>query len=161
MVNPRVDNTAAHSAPVWRSKANFLIHVDLSQAGMAGRWEQLWALRLGGNKFEICCLPFFTYGIALGDTVETQVYSENGHIVSKVIRKSGHQLLRVALSKRDDLDELHEIIHSKLVETGHLHEWHASGYLSVDIAYPSQAEALTVVLRPYAEAGRLFYEIAA
>lgn len=159
-VTPNLDNVAAHSAPVWRSKADFLIHADLSEAGMAGRWEQLWASRVGGNRFEVCCLPFFTYGMALGDTVETQLRPEDQHIVSKVVQKSGRQLLRAALSKQEDLDTLHEAIHRKLVEMGCLHEWHASGYLSVDISSQSQADELVAFLKPYAEAGRFFYEMA-
>jgi hypothetical protein len=35
------------------------------------RDEQLWARQVGDRRFEICCIPFFVYDMALGDVVET------------------------------------------------------------------------------------------
>lgn len=35
------------------------------------RSEQLFARQLGPHRFELCCIPFFTYVLSLGDIVET------------------------------------------------------------------------------------------
>lgn len=67
----RTKQIATHDNPVWRSKANFLIAADLSENGLEGASEQLWARREADNEFIICCIPFFTYGISLGDHVAT------------------------------------------------------------------------------------------
>jgi len=60
---------ATHTEPVLRAEADFLIHAGLAEFGMPGRSEQLWVKKLGGDHFQICCLPFFTYGIAPRDVV--------------------------------------------------------------------------------------------
>src|SRR3954453_9406655 len=62
----RVD--AVHAAPVWRERADFVIGARLPEEGRA---EQLWARRIEGRHFEVCCIPFFLYDVALGDVVET------------------------------------------------------------------------------------------
>src|SRR5690625_5461577 len=62
---------AVHAHPAWRDKANFMIFADLSESGLSGRWEQLWSRQLSETEFQLCCIPFFTYGLALGDRVTT------------------------------------------------------------------------------------------
>jgi hypothetical protein len=42
----------------------------------------LWARQVGDRRFEICCIPFFLYDVALGDVVETD---ENYSLV-RVVR---------------------------------------------------------------------------
>jgi hypothetical protein len=32
--------------------------------------EQLWARQVGDRHFELCCIPYFVYDLALGDVVE-------------------------------------------------------------------------------------------
>ena len=67
---PSIGSIATHPAAVWRLRADFLLHVDLKAHGMPGRGEQLWARRVGEHRFQICCVPFFSYGITLGDVVD-------------------------------------------------------------------------------------------
>jgi len=50
-----------HETPVWRERANFIIGAALDAPG---KWEQLWARQVGPNRFELCCIPFMTYGLA-------------------------------------------------------------------------------------------------
>ena len=38
---------------------------------MAGAREQLWVKQVGEGRFLMRSLPFFTYGVALGDEVST------------------------------------------------------------------------------------------
>jgi hypothetical protein len=151
-------SVATHVAPAWGRKANFLIRADLAGYGMPNRSEQLWARKVGERLFEVCCLPFFTYGITLGDTVETN----DQFTVQRVLNKSGHKTLRVALANKDRLPELHELhehIHGWLDSNEFLYEWYASGYLAVDVTSVTQQGLLVQFLQGLAAGGDLYYEI--
>jgi hypothetical protein len=146
---------ATHDLPVWRSRANFLIMADLTPHGMSGKLEQLWARRIGDRAFEICCIPFFTYGIALGDSVET-----NGdYRVLGIVNKGGHRNLRVAIVKGAQTEQLHEAIHGWLDSAGFLYEWRGGGYAAVDLSFAHQEDALIDFIRAWAESGQLQYEL--
>jgi hypothetical protein len=141
--------------PVWQSRANFLIRADLADHGMAGRMEQLWARKIDDKTFEICCIPFFTYGVALGDTVET----DGGYFVRKVVRKGGHRTLRGAVANKDKANELHESIHGQLDRAGLVYEWYAPGYFAVDLPSPCKEGEIVPFLLDLANTGDLTYEI--
>jgi hypothetical protein len=65
---------AVHYDPVWREQADFIIGAPLPEQGRA---EQLWARQLGEPLlFEICCIPFFLYDVALGGVVQTDASYE-------------------------------------------------------------------------------------
>ena len=62
---------AIHLNPAWRDRANFIAFVSIELDEPGERWEQLWARQIANNLFEICCIPFFAYDLALGDQVDT------------------------------------------------------------------------------------------
>ena len=99
-----MDNVATHKAPVWGSRANFIIRADLSSHGLPGRFEQLWARKIGPTTFELCCVPFFAYGLALGDKVE----SNADFTIQKIVEKDGHKALRVAVAIDEELERLRD-----------------------------------------------------
>jgi hypothetical protein len=147
-------NIATHPAPVWGPKANFILRADLDAFGMAGRIEQLWARQTDHDTFEICCIPFFTYGISLGDKVE----ADSEHYVQRVIIKGGHKTLRVAITE-DKEDDCHEILHGWADGTGLLYEWHGASYLAVDLP-PDSLNRLDIdLVNQLASGGAIFYEI--
>lgn len=127
-----MDNIAWHYSPVHAS--DFFIRVDLSDFGMVGRYEQLWAKKETDKKFQICCVPFFTYGIALGDTVET----DDDFTFKRTIAKGGHKTLRFAVANKNNQSHLHSVLHEWVVNSGLLYEWYSEGYLAVDL--PPNAE---------------------
>jgi hypothetical protein len=86
----RSDQIATHQQ---RPDADFLVHADLEPHGMAGAREQLWVKQVDERRFVMRNLPYFTYGIALGDEVST----DEALTIDGVMRRSGHRLLRVAL----------------------------------------------------------------
>jgi hypothetical protein len=147
--------TATHSIPAWRSRANFLIRADLADHGLAGRMEQLWARKIDNNTFEICCIPFFTYGIALGDMVET----DSGYFIRRVTEKGGHRTLRGAVANKGKVDDLHESIHRYLDRIGLMYEWYAPGYFAVDLPSPLRDDEIVPFLQGLATTGDLSYEI--
>ncbi|MGW5003107.1 DUF4265 domain-containing protein [Streptomyces hydrogenans] len=121
-----------------------MIHADLSDRQDGWR-EQLWTRRLTEDTFEVACLPFFTYGICHRDVVTT----DSNHLLTRVVRKSGHRTLRVALVvEHADRDQIHELLHGKVVDVCLPH------------LPPGTDESLFVeALEPLAEAGALHWEI--
>ena len=153
-----VNNIATHENPVWRTKADFVIQASLARFGMPERWEQLWARRVNETTFEICCIPFFTYGIALGDTVTTETGRDFEYVVQRVVAKGGHKTARVAVVDPSAASRLHDEIHSKL-EGSFAHEWYALGYVAIDVASADQESAITSLFIEYAKRGEVSYEI--
>jgi len=151
----KVDKIATHNSPAWIDKSNFIIRADLSNHNMAGRLEQLWARKLDGTVFEICCIPFFTYGIALGDKVET----DNEYTVQRVTEKAGHKTLRIAVAKKNKAAKLHEILHEWVEKKELTYEWYAVGYLAVDVTPNTHLPIDDPVLRELSESGDISVEV--
>jgi Domain of unknown function (DUF4265) len=122
---------AVHDEPVWRDKANFLILADLAEHGMPGRWEQLWTRQIANNKFELCCLPYFTYGLALGDVVNTKPRRGMNDVLARVLKRSGRHLLRLWLKNGNALGK--EYIYAYIAENRPLHEWSSEHLVAIDV----------------------------
>jgi hypothetical protein len=126
----RVD--AVHDAPVWRDRANFVIGAPLREEGRA---EQLWARQVSDQRFEICCIPFFLYDVALGDVVETDA----NYDLARVVERSGRFVFRVwfgeAFHPRQEVAD-------ELAELGALLEWSSANLLAVDAADEAHAQVI-------------------
>jgi uncharacterized protein DUF4265 len=123
---------AIHDAPVWREQANFLIFADLSDGDLHGRWEQLWARQLGDDEFVLCCIPYFTYGMALGDHVRTGPTKGRKYVVSAITACSGHRVVRCWL--KDATLKGRERLESVLGAGNLLHEWSSTNLVAIDVA---------------------------
>src|SRR5207244_835350 len=90
------DDIIVHENPAWREYANFIIMAKIKHKGKLAEWhrEQLWARQLATDRFEICCIPFFIYDLALGDEVQTGREESNEYMVQKVLRQSDHYTFR-------------------------------------------------------------------
>ncbi|MFJ8274428.1 DUF4265 domain-containing protein [Streptomyces sp. NPDC094154] len=144
-----------HEDPIGRGRSNYLIHADLSDR-QDGWSEQLWTRQLAPDRFEVACLPFFTYGICYRDVVTV----DSNHLVTAVLEKSGHRTLRVALVvDHPDRDQLHELLHAKVVEADLPHEWLQGTYLAVDLPPGTDPTALVKTLEAPAQTGALHWEI--
>lgn len=106
--------------------ADFLLHIDLADHGLAGRREQIWVKQVGEFRFVVRSLPYFAYGIRPGDEVST----DETYIVQSVTVPSGLHLMRVAV-ERESAKELHDELHGILARCALTHEWRGSGYVSV------------------------------
>lgn len=148
------DTIATHASPAWRHRSNWIIVVDLAQHGMPGRREQLWAHTDDERVFELCCIPYFTYGLALGDLVSWDTESEAVEVVSP----SGRRVIRVAFMDRVDAAVAHDGLHGELIGTGCLVEFKGDGYGAIDIETERQAQLVAQLLNPWAEAGRVMWE---
>jgi hypothetical protein len=139
---------AVHLAPVWRDRANFVIGAPLPEPGRA---EQLWTRQVGDQRFEICCIPFFLFDVALGDIVETDA----GYDLVRVVEPSGRFVFRVWFG-----GSFHprEAVAEELSELGALLEWSSANLLAVDAADADHAQVIADYLAEQQRAGRLMYE---
>ncbi|MEE1797699.1 MULTISPECIES: DUF4265 domain-containing protein [unclassified Streptomyces] len=95
-----------------------MIHADLSDRQDGWR-EQLWTHQLTEDRFELACLPFFTYGICYRDVMTI----DGNNLVASIVQKSGHRTLRVALvAEHQGRDQPHKFLHSKVSEAALVHE---------------------------------------
>jgi hypothetical protein len=138
-----------HPEPVWRERADFIIGAPLPEEG---RVEQLWARRIEDDHlFEICCIPFFVFDLALGDLVETDA----SYDIVGVVQHSGRFVFRVWLG--DSFQPRQEIA-DELSDLGALIEWSSANLLAVDADGISHAQTVADFLAEREGEGRLNYE---
>jgi hypothetical protein len=142
----RVD--AVHDAPVWRERANFVIGAPLPEEGRA---EQLRVRQVGDRRFEVCCIPFFLYGVALGDVVETDA----DYDLVRVVERSGRFVFRVWLG---EVFHPRQEVADELAELGALLEWSSANLLAVDAADEAHAQTIADYLAEQESASRLAFE---
>jgi hypothetical protein len=145
---------ATHPEPAWRSRANYILQVDLGPYDFPGRAEQLWARTVGDGHYELCCIPFFTYGFALGDVVSWDPETRT----LRMTAAAGHGNLRVVFASRADAAAHHERLHGLLIDSGVLVEFSSAGYAAIDIANAAQQDAVIAVLAPLVESGTVVWE---
>ncbi|MCX5192295.1 DUF4265 domain-containing protein [Streptomyces sp. NBC_00249] len=93
-----------HDDPVGRAQRNYIAQADLAPFGLDGQVEQLWLKPLNDGTFSIACIPFQTYGLALGDRVRLSANDQ----VSEVVGPSSHRVLRMLLMPAPDPKQLTE-----------------------------------------------------
>lgn len=144
-----------HTDPAWRDRSNFIIAADVSSYSQAADREQLWARQLGDDRFEVCCIPFCLYDVALGDVVETVSAGTRKYMLNRVVEPSGRFVFRVwfggSFHPRNEVE-------AELVAMGALTEWSSLNLLAVDASNASVAQAIADFLALAEGAGRLLYE---
>ena len=144
-----MNSIAQHSEPVWRSKSDFVLAAEVM--GADSDLEQLAVRQLAPFQFEICCIPFFLYGVSLGDVVET----DDEYLLQNVIERSGRYVFRVWFGEtaypRD------QIAHA-LTNLGGLLEWSSLNLLAVDAENPEVATRISDFLTAAASEEKLLFE---
>lgn len=117
--------------------------------------EQLWARQLTDDTFEVCCIPFFVYDIALGDVVQTALSGSRRYMVERVVRRSGRFVFRAwfggSCHPRDEIAE-------ELKRRGALLEWSSVNLLAVDAEDESHAQTIADFLQERQDLGQVLYE---
>lgn len=109
-----------------------MLRAALDDVGGEGdNFEQLWTKRVGDDRFELSCIPFFAYDMALGDVVRAD--AATGYVVQDVLERSGNGVVRVAVKRPQDVDAVHRRLHDLLGRLEYLCEWFAPGYVAVSI----------------------------
>ena len=125
--------TVIHDAPVWRGRSDAVLRAAVPNAPDGGPWwEQLWAARVGGGCFELCCIPFATYDHALGDVVAVGGDSESEYAVQQVVRRSGRTVLRAWLA--DSEQTTWEDLQGLLRFRGLLYEFRKPALVAIDVS---------------------------
>ncbi|MEU9383853.1 DUF4265 domain-containing protein [Streptomyces sp. NPDC048279] len=121
-----------HQDPVGRAESNYIAQVDLAAFDLDGQIEQLWLLPEEHGTYAVACIPFTTYGLALGDRVRLSP----GNRVVDVVQTSGHRVLRTLLSPSADAERLGrsiDLIKNAVRESGLLSEWHGERFVAIDV----------------------------
>lgn len=127
-----VSKIATHPNPIERPVPSFMLRAAIDDVGGGGgNFEQLWTKRVGDDRFQLSCIPFFAYDMALGDVVRADEAS--GYVVQGVVERSGNGVVRVAVKRPQDVDAVHRRLHDLLVGFEYLCEWFAPGYVAVSI----------------------------
>jgi hypothetical protein len=149
-------NALVHRNPVWRERANYIIGAWCPRKGdtTCQTWEQLWSRQTAANRFEICCIPFFAYGLTLGDDVET----DPEYMITRVVTPSGHSTFRAWFCESPE-PTLQDELAVEVGRLGCLMEWYSARLLGIDASSRSQAQAVDDFLHGKEEIGQLVYEI--
>lgn len=142
------DTISVHADPVWRDRSNFIIKAALPEDG---RTEQLWAKQLTDHTFELCCIPFFLYDVALGDVVET----DQQYQVTRVVKPSDRFVFRIWFG---DSHHPQDDIVAGVVALGALVERSSSHLLAVDAENAVVAKAVADFLQGHEDEQHLMYE---
>jgi hypothetical protein len=143
---------AQHSDPVGRARADFIIASAIEPFGPEIDSEQLWARRVVERDFELSCIPFVTYGLALGNVVRTG----QGYLVEERIQQSGRAVFRASFSRQGHA--VAERVTQQLIERDAQVEWFAATYVTVDARDPEHAKGVEAFLQEQQALGNLEYE---
>jgi hypothetical protein len=116
-----------HLEPVWGDRVNFVIAADVSDGAGFREWEKLFVEQVSIVEFVICCIPFFTYGIALGDRVRTSA----DYNFERVVEKSGHSVSRFWFGASDEAAG--RDVFEWITARGCLVEWRSVNLLVADV----------------------------
>jgi hypothetical protein len=105
-----------------------------------GTVEQLFARFEGESLQEICCIPFYSYNLALGDVVSANDNNE----VNQLVSPSGKLVFRAWFEDglRDAAD-----FESKVALHGGICEWYSQRLVAVDAANEDMASAIAGYLQ--------------
>ena len=75
-----------------RGKTGKLVKIQFFEPDVG--YENLWAAPIKGETYRIESIPFFVYGVSLGDIVKASPDGEGRLQFEKVLQPSGHKTLR-------------------------------------------------------------------
>lgn len=146
---------ARHLEPVWRDRSNFIIAADISSQGAVASREQLWARQISGSQFELCCIPFFLYDVALGDIVEVDAAGPRKYLIRSVVQPSGRYVFRVWFGEPyQPRDEIAQALENRNA----LLEWSSQNLLAVDARDAMHGQVIADFLTDRERKGQLIYE---
>ncbi|MGW7529866.1 DUF4265 domain-containing protein [Streptomyces sp. NPDC054783] len=146
-----------HEQPVGRAATNYIARADLTPFGLDGQVEQLWLKAVNDGSYEVACIPFSTYGIALGDIV---VLNDDDY-VSEVVRNSRHRTLRLLFTPDllpADLQKAADEIKAEIIAADLLSEWNGERFVAVDVPPDIEPSRLFAVMEAAVNAGHAFWE---
>ena len=138
---------AVHRTPIWRERSDTVIAARVDRAEVDATSEQLWARQIDRSHYEICCIPFFVYDLALGDIVEV----DGDYEVTDVNVRSGRHVFRVWFG--DTYYPREEIVQG-LESLEGIYEWSSTNLLAVDARDAEHAQRISDFLSACQGGGR-------
>ena len=78
------DRPFLHMSPVWWDRANWTFKAFVENEDGENQWEELHGqITMTERRLILCCIPFFTYDLALGDEVEVNEQMELVRVVTR------------------------------------------------------------------------------
>lgn len=156
-----MDELKKHPRPAWGERADCVLQMRI-ETGNAGldnppRYEEIYARDVGEEFFQVCCVPFFLYDLALGDIVK--VASQNGvQIVEGVAQESGQHTFR-AYFGRTFMPAARDVLIDELsTMAGVVAEWYSDDLLGLSAENDAVAKTLARWLETAMSRGQLQYE---
>ncbi|WP_028805763.1 DUF4265 domain-containing protein [Streptomyces sp. 142MFCol3.1] len=146
-----------HEDPVGRAESNYIAQADLGPFGLDGQIEQLWLQPEEDGTYTVTCIPFMTYGLALGDRVRLSPAAR----VVEVAQTSGHRVLRTLLRPSADAGRLGRsinLIKNSIKESGLLSEWHGERFVAIDVPPGIAMSTLFALLQREVDEAGAFWE---
>lgn len=123
--------------------------VDLTPFGFPSHMEQIWLRPLGDKKYEVCCLPFRVYGLALGDVVTLDPEARN---VNGIVQHSGNRVFRIffpsSIPLNGFLSAKKDVI-SAICDTGLQAEWSGERHVAINIPLGGSVARVWEVIREF------------
>jgi hypothetical protein len=100
--------------------------------------------RLEQDQYEVCCLPFFAYGVNIGDMVRAAADPKRGGypVWTETVRASGLRTFRLGFTSTQLAAAHGARLHHDLEAGRFWHEWLSNGYVSVCWRSEQELEAL-------------------
>lgn len=149
-----------HLHPVWRERADFILGARIPDVGDGqSYWEQLWGRRVSGNRYELCCIPFFLYDLALSDVVETGSEPRSGHehMLQRFTGRSGRRTYRVWFGDAPQHPPRLDVV-AEVERLGCLWKPSSANLVAIDVATDAQEQAVEHALHRHFARGELIYE---
>lgn len=142
-----------HATPVWRDKSNYVVQILLDgELGDEPEYEQLWTQLQADGSHLLCCIPFFLYGISLGDRF---LKLEDGRF--QLLVPAGRSVLRIWMA---DVGKEEQVNIVEYVESlGCLVERSSLNLVAVDCSSSELLAKLRIYLDGLAVQGKIQYEL--
>ena len=148
-----------HEKAVWYKSPHFSLIVPV--ADDESQFEQLVTEQLTENRFRLLCIPFFLYGVSLGDVIEGDAFADDSDLSFTVVERSGRSTYRIRFPQEPISEHLQHIRDSLLEveKRGGLFERYYNGYWSIDAENEQIAREIEEFLASGEEAGKWQYEV--
>ena len=152
MKNVSSDIIFTHVHPAWKDKADYIFRCKIPTECEPDEWEQMWGKVVSENTFIVCCIPFFLYGLSIGDKI---VVSDAKDF--EVVEKSENTTIRIWTGKTNT--DLVEEFMSKALRICDGAERHSDQLVALYVTKLRYPKMLGLLDSEAARAGVL-YEIA-
>ncbi|MFI2378775.1 DUF4265 domain-containing protein [Streptomyces sp. NPDC018964] len=145
----------SHEDPAWRGEKNYMAMADLARFDLDGMLEQLWLRELAeGAGYEVCCIPFYVYGLALGDVVG----KSEADTIDRLISKSGRRVLRVLFTEPRPAGDSRAALRSAVDSADLLSEWNGDRHVAIDVPDVPAAQPVFDSVQEEIQQGTAFWE---